>query len=544
MKPLAQVSTKQKDVFQPHPPRLLMLLPMILLLVAAPALAATASGFVTKVDSTTAFDMGSLHVLLDSQTQCSMVIPSTQQWVLGSWSGWMPSAWSGKLSYHRPQLSGKFVPCSTLNFAVGERTRIEGTQYSGRSFLARNLIAYAEVLEKPGKELRNAAIIEEQPGLQNKAGGWKGILWVEGYPIAITPDTKMLAAPASTSFHYVYSNNISYNYITHSKIHPKDTPAFSSDLLRENNCVTYHDLYGQDGSLTAENLRFWPNHVDANEKRYWNKFKARIINPDYKKHIPGSIQLKGGLLRRGPTLTILPDRTVQDWTSNLGIALVPQYQRNLPDTDATKIHFHFYVVKSFGSALNGYMTIIDGGARRSYDDVFVALPNGVVLIPDSALYKLKNKAQLTALLEYAISSVLQKQAYMDYPLYIDAAYFESVPPPVVSWVWQSEQTLRIGIRQMYLAGYDIREAPFAWAVAQGKPVNNPVIDSKHPDKEIPWYAAYAFNYISHYYQDVDYSKLKRGEREYQQFLQELYKADPSLPHPKETGSVTSAAATK
>ena len=85
---------------------------------------------------------------------------------------------------------------------------------------------------------------------------------------------------------------------------------------------------------------------------------------------------------------------------------------------------------------------------------------------------------------------------------------------------------------MYLAGYDIREAPYAWAVAQGKPVQNPIINSKHPDQEIPWYAAYAFNYISHYYSDVDYSKLKRGEREYQQFLQELYKADPSLPRPQ------------
>ncbi len=79
----------------------------------------------------------------------------------------------------------------------------------------------------------------------------------------------------------------------------------------------------------------------------------------------------------------------------------------------------------------------------------------------------------------------------------------------------SEETLRLGIPQMYLAGYDIREAPYAWAVAQGKPVNNPVINSKDPDKEIPWYAAYAFNYISQYYKDVDYSKLKRGRREYQ-----------------------------
>ena len=98
--------------------------------------------------------------------------------------------------------------------------------------------------------------------------------------------------------------------------------------------------------------------------------------------------------------------------------------------------------------------------------------------------------------------------------------------------------MRLGIRQMYLAGYDIREAPYAWAIAQGKTVQNPIINSKHPDKEIPWYAAYAFNYISQYYSDVDYSKLKRGEKEYQQFLQELYKADPSLPHPKVAAAAT------
>ena len=89
---------------------------------------------------------------------------------------------------------------------------------------------------------------------------------------------------------------------------------------------------------------------------------------------------------------------------------------------------------------------------------------------------------------------------------------------------------------MYLAGYDIREAPFAWAVAQGKPVSNPIMNSKDPDKEILWYAAYAFNYISQYYKDVDYSKLKRGRKEYQQFLQELRKADPEAFVPQKADS--------
>ncbi len=43
---------------------------------------------------------------------------------------------------------------------------------------------------------------------------------------------------------------------------------------------------------------------------------------------------------------------------------------------------------------------------------------------------------------------------------------------------------------------------------------------------MPWYATYGFNYISQLYPDVDYSKLKRGEKEYAQFLDELRRADP------------------
>ena len=49
-----------------------------------------------------------------------------------------------------------------------------------------------------------------------------------------------------------------------------------------------------------------------------------------------------------------------------------------------------------------------------------------------------------------------------------------------------------------------------------------------PDyRHMPWYATYAFNCISQLYPDVDYSKLKRGEREYQQFKEQLRKADPA-----------------
>ena len=75
---------------------------------------------------------------------------------------------------------------------------------------------------------------------------------------------------------------------------------------------------------------------------------------------------------------------------------------------------------------------------------------------------------------------------------------------------------------MLLAGYDIRDAPYAWAAAEGKPTPNPVSNID----EVPWYTQYAFSYISQFYSDVDYSKLKRGEKEYAAFLDELRKADP------------------
>ncbi len=222
-----------------------------------------------------------------------------------------------------------------------------------------------------------------------------------------------------------------------------------------------------------------------------------------------------------------------------------------------------YVVKPFKVKRNDDYEAIDGslGSIDMYGWAFyrnpragsivqqiVFRPDGTVLVPETVLAHLNNEAECAALFSYALAAVHQQiiqqlervQKYRpdrwsfnnekngsDNTKYT-GRYIRNI----------NEKTLRLGIRQMYLAGYDIREAPFAWAVAEGKPVKNPIINSKHPDKEIPWYATYAFNYISQYYQDVDYSKLKRGEKEYQQFLQELRKADPEAfanqkPSPKQ-----------
>jgi hypothetical protein len=215
------------------------------------------------------------------------------------------------------------------------------------------------------------------------------------------------------------------------------------------------------------------------------------------------------------------------------MSVIPQIQAFVPQPDSTKIKLHFYAIRGTGMPLDSGMKELAGPTflqRPSWDEAVVSLPNGLIVVPSRTLANATCNAQLASLLSYAVTAILQQNDFRARP-----GIARSADGAVVAMA-QYQSTMRIGIRQMYLAGYDIREAPYAWAVAQGKPVNNPVIDSKHPDKEIPWYAAYAFNYISQYYKDVDYSKLKRGRKEYQQFLRELRKADPEAFAPQRTNA--------
>lgn len=205
----------------------------------------------------------------------------------------------------------------------------------------------------------------------------------------------------------------------------------------------------------------------------------------------------------------------------------------------------FYVVQPFEVMHNYDFESIDGSGVRcgmegslctyqhphahSTVHEIVYAPDGTVLIADTALAHLTNEAQLAALLSYSlvatdqdlIARLFRAQHYM-------GGVWSSSGRRNGIWIPQliahlNQQTLRLGIEQMYQAGYDIRYAPFAWAVAQGKCIKNPGVDA---GKNMPFDALYAFNAIDQLYPDTDYSKLKLGEAEYRQFLQELYKADP------------------
>ena len=485
-----------------------------------PAHAATVDGFVTNVDSPMEFTVGSLHVVLDAKTHCATKKPIK------------PSSW---VTITSP------VKCDSIQLAIGSHLRLVGSKQSLRAFVAAQLTAY---LANDSRTLERETLIEEMPAVSRNAQGWSGGLWIDGYPMEVTPKTRLLSTPDSE----IHGDQVLDVPPSHSSEYGKSVhDVTSSSLLKPNTWIIYHAARAADGTITATQLRFWPNQADASSEKFLRMFIAKIESPDYSKRIPGSIQYKHG----GP-IQILPNQNVQEYVSQIGMEMVPQYQKQLTVNDSTKIDFHFYVVHPFIATPGNHLVEPDGGLqgvqvfvgnRYRYNrpkhntmvESVIAMPNGMVLIPDVALERLRNRSQLAALLSYAITSIVQWQAYYARPSITSPRVRQFGMNYANVYLFarsQDEQLLRLGIRQMYLAGYDIREAPFAWAVAQGKPVNNPVIDSKDSDKEIPWYAAYAFNYISQYYQDADYSKLKRGHAEYQQFLKELYKADPSLPAPK------------
>ena len=558
------------------------------LLAQRPTDTMSADGFVTQAGIGNNLQVGTLVVQMSDKTHCSKY-----------------DVKFGKRNYNAT-VHKISVPCVAPNLSVGSYVHLRGVRKNDGSLAATEIeidnpwkIVGGNhphaVIPSPitdwrtndflsggpleGK-LNGGAFLEEVPEAIQTNQGFVTRFWLNGFPLEATHRTIMHFVPHGLDSRSIL---IGTEELLGRGWHipPKSVPIISPspDKLLPNTYISYKAQREPNRHLVATRLALFPNTVQTSEKKYLNAIAPQITEPNYEAHIPGSIRYK-----YGSAIQILSNRTIQEYVRKVGTELVPAYQKSLASFDPSKINFRFFVVRPFDNFRKNQFVQIDGRSpefipisfsgilspfvlpiNHSLVDRIVEMPDGVVLIPDTELAMLRSKAQLVFSLSVAIQSIVQRQAYIAASVmghaneshykahptttsiilsYTDYSKISAIVAPIEIGNLETQQTLRLGIRQMYLAGYDIREAPFAWAVAQGKPVNNPIINSKHPDKEIPWYAAYAFNYISHYYKDVDYSKLKRGEKEYQQFLQELYKADPSLPRPKVAAAAISAAATK
>ncbi|GAB3639544.1 M48 family metallopeptidase [Spirosoma arcticum] len=189
------------------------------------------------------------------------------------------------------------------------------------------------------------------------------------------------------------------------------------------------------------------------------------------------------LLRRGVDLTLKLDKdqlsigtqftrkfitnnVLQDYVNTVGEKVVPAYLRSLPLNHPDHIDFRYYLID-------------DERVNAS------AYPNGTVIVHTGMLKKLDNEAQLAAILGHEIAHVTQKHHAKTYRnrqnwkavsdiLTVASLVSTGYVAPAVAVVLMSEmyvskysrtqetQADRIGLRYMFDAGYDAREAANIW----------------------------------------------------------------------------------
>ncbi|HTV81595.1 MAG TPA: hypothetical protein VME18_03005 [Acidobacteriaceae bacterium] len=511
----------------------------VLALTVPSAAATTLGGFVTKVDSPTEFQISALRVRIDSRAACfrerrtSCIVARPANY-LGLWNK----------DIRKSQM---VTPCESLSLKVGSWVQVTGDKApQDGSFTATQMTMY-DVTVREGftnygwnkREWAGGALLEEKPQLSRTGDGWAGTLWLDGYPLRIGAQTRILAAPHGTRMGYGFFKMSEYVPHLDAMAPNGPAPSVSAGLFAPGVWAAYRARGSPASQSVLRQIRLWPNQIDRAEKTSLEQLALHIQPPDDSNHVAGNLQFEDGGER--VTLHILPDRNVQEFVAAVGRSLIPEYQRALPEGDRAKVDFRFCVVHLRGVDLElSRVDRVELLAQASGNDVAGAFPGGVIVIPDTTLAGIRNQAQLAAILSSAITVVLQGR---DYPtpsphgwaniLTSFAAtapcYQDYCPPdyePLMFPLTTEEQMLRIGIRQMYVAGYDIREAPSAWAGAAGEPFTNPVTEPARLTTDVPWFAACAFDYISRFYSGVDYSRLKRGQAEYAQLLQELHKSDP------------------
>jgi hypothetical protein len=382
--------------------------------------------------------------------------------------------------------------------------------------------------------------------LQSLARHAPGTYWIDGYQMSFSARTQICWHDAVLQFSPILDRDGQAIRSLNEKSPCKVVPSIS---LKQSAWLQYLGIqkYISDYRLTskmnvvASRIDIWrvengENQLQTGPKQTWRTLCASTSPHELRYQNEGSI-------------SVVCDAGINNYIENLFSSLLKPSE-TMPDALITKQEARsFYVVKPFEVMHNYDFETIDGSAAicglqgtlctyqcppaHSMVHEIVYAPDGTVLIPDIALAHLKNEAEFAALLSYSLVTTDQRlighlfraQHYMG-GRWSSSGRRNGLR--IGQFIWNlNEQVLRLGIQQMYLAGFDARYAPLAWEAEQDKRIKTPLAVSDYKDiKHIPTFAAYGFHYIGQLYSDVDYSKLKRGEAEYAQFLDELRKADP------------------
>lgn len=248
-----------------------------------------------------------------------------------------------------------------------------------------------------------------------------------------------------------------------------------------NSWIDYKGRMRRDGVVVASEVKLMPNVVTRKEDKLRNKvnydpasaaaagkqssFERAITGVDYSRIPPW------------------PDAAMQARVAAIGEKLIPEYQKNLADSDPSKLRFRFQAVDS------------------NWGLFPISLPDGTILIPGKGVERMQNDSELAALLADSVATVLEKQRFRlqaTVKALTTANLAELalglLPTPVAIAGWggaevlsidgsealrrETEQSQRVSLTLMHDAGFDITQAPLAWwLVAAGK---KPIAQTRPP----------------------------------------------------------------
>jgi hypothetical protein len=181
---------------------------------------------------------------------------------------------------------------------------------------------------------------------------------------------------------------------------------------------------------------------------------------------------------------VVMDKAMQERVRRVGMKVVPEYQRQLPDDSPSKIHFRIYVVD-------------EPGFRED-----IECTEGLILVPLQVVERLANEDQLAAIMANGVAYSMEMQSSELYKEalelqgatmagYLAGGFVSGVDTgifagsQVVSHVIlkrMQEQAGRIALTLMADAGYDPRQAPEAWKLLAPKNLPKDLSTLKYPSR--------------------------------------------------------------
>ena len=297
--------------------------------------------------------------------------------------------------------------------------------------------------------------------------GPQTVLRADGYRIHIAPETKIL---------------------------------FQGDLktladVDTNTWLHYEGKRDQAGDLVASSVHFIPAKpakFKAVQGLEVSQIQLKAADPSRNPGGKPAPLVDNGSLRPNdkvkmwpftPWHTILDDQALQERVRRVGMSVVPEYQRKLPDGHPSKIHFSFYVV--------------DDAKDRSE---FLSL-DGLILAPKVIMDRLKNDDQLAAVLASGVAFNLQRQGAKlvdadraalggEAAAIVAGAFVPGLDLAILVGVGgatgkvliaMEEQRGRVALSLMADAGYDPWQAPEAWRLLGPKKLPADLDSLKYPD---------------------------------------------------------------